>query len=203
MNKMDANLESGMAESHSRSVVTLTISGIHLPLSDVEFNPRLLWSGRCGPCSRFTPKSLHSRLIAVLLTPRSPIFYFLKIGDLVFKTDKMGVTMFEAKAVIYTRLNSESEYDLFKKHTEICEEYALENDFYVFDVLSDYPQHKGLGRPGLTELLCTLGRERNMKVLINDLKTLSDDRIHLAHLQAMIEMLGSDLVVVNQEISNG
>ena len=110
-----------------------------------------------------------------------------------------GVVMFKAKAVIYTRLKSTDDSS-FKRQTEVCEDYALDQDFYLFDVFSDYPQHQGLGRPGLSELLCTLGRERNMKVLINDLKTLSDDRIHLAHLQAMIEMLDGELIVVDQEV---
>jgi predicted site-specific integrase-resolvase len=202
---MDANLKSGMAESHSRSVETPAFAGIHQPKIDVASIYLLHDRGNGDVCpERIAFKGYHDRVKAVFLISRSPELKLSKHpGGLVFLTtlnvNKMGVIMFEAKAVIYTRLNSESEYDLFKKHTEVCEEYALENDFYVFDVFSDYPQHKGLGRPGLSELLCTLGRERNMKVLINDFKTLSDDRIHLAHLQTMIEMLDGELLIIDQQ----
>lgn len=210
MNEMDANLKLGMAESHSRSVETPAVNGdIHQPKIDVASIYLLHDRGNGNVCpERFAFKGYHDQFTVVFLISRSPELKLSKhpgglvINDIHVRHEchnKTGVIMFEAKAVIYTRLNSESEYDLFKKHTEVCEEYALENDLYVFDVFSDYPQHKGLGRPGLSELLCTLGRERNMKVLINDFKTLSDDRIHLAHLQAMIEMLDGELLIIDQQ----
>ena len=104
------------------------------------------------------------------------------------------------KAVIYTRLSDESEYENFKKQTEICEIFTRKSGLYLIDVYSDYPQHTGLIKPALSDILTIISRsDYPIKVIIESEEVLSHDIIHQAHIQTMISTLGGELIILDKQ----
>ncbi len=197
--KKDRNLSVGMAHSHFWSVVTPPIRGMQRTLIVVSLTISY-GRGDVRVCPGRKPKGVHSRLIAVLLTPRSPARVLVVLLTNKTREFTMSKKTLPKQAVIYCRTAITSvtgnNISLMDRQDK-CIDYASQKGIKVLNIFTDEgtnePPHLRLGFSEMQEFLSKT--KQPVAVIIPDVAALTRKTTEIPPVFKLLkETMGVELV---------